>query len=153
VSSGFSIEDDLAAAPGDRFTIGRYAVLFKETRAASGPNYSAREALFEVERHGKRVVTLAPEQRVYTVREAPMTEAAIDAGLTRDLFIALGQDLGAGRWSLRVQYKPLLSFLWLGALVMVLGGGIASLDRRYRAVPAGAAQGASRDAAAVARRA
>jgi cytochrome c-type biogenesis protein CcmF len=151
VTSGFSIEDDLAAAPGERFQLGRYDIVFREMRDFVGPNYRAREALFDVEREGRRIVTLAPQHRVYRVRASPMTEAAIDAGLTRDLFIALGQELGRGRWSLRVQHKPLLSFLWLGALVMVLGGGIASLDRRYRAASVRAVQTVPHNNSAVAR--
>jgi cytochrome c-type biogenesis protein CcmF len=90
------------------------------------------------------VATVYPEKRVYAVRSQPMTEAGIDGGWSRDLFVALGDDLGAGAWSVRLQYKPLVRFIWLGCVVMALGGFVAITDRRYRrvtaeaAVPAGA---------------
>ncbi len=81
-----------------------------------------------------------PEKRIYLVQTMPMTEAAIDAGLTRDLFVALGEDLGKGAWSLRIYHKPFVRWLWLGGLIMALGGGIAASDR---ALPhAGAARAA-----------
>jgi cytochrome c-type biogenesis protein CcmF len=73
-----------------------------------------------------------------------MTEAGIEVGPARDLFAALGEDLGQGQWSVRLQYKPLIRYIWLGAILIALGGGIAALDRRYRArVPAHAAEGAA----------
>jgi cytochrome c-type biogenesis protein CcmF len=73
-----------------------------------------------------------PENRTYLVQTMPMTEAAIDAGLTRDLFVALGDDLGGGAWSLRLYHKPFVRWIWLGALIMSFGAGIAASDRRYR---------------------
>jgi cytochrome c-type biogenesis protein CcmF len=75
---------------------------------------------------------LSPQKRVYRVQTSPMTEAAIDGGLRRDLFVALGEPVGGGAWSVRVQYKPLVRWLWLGALVMALGGILAATDPRYR---------------------
>ena len=73
-----------------------------------------------------------PEKRTYLVQKMPMTEAAIDAGLTRDLFVALGEDLGKGAWSLRVYHKPFVRWLWLAGLIMAIGGLLAATDRRYR---------------------
>ena len=75
---------------------------------------------------------LHPQKRIYRVQTSPMTEAGITVGWTRDLFVALGDDLGEGAWSVRIQYKPLIRYIWLGALVMALGGLVAASDRRYR---------------------
>ena len=82
-------------------------------------------------RQSDAVLALA-EKRRYLVQQSPMTEAGIRAGLDKDLFVALGDQLGNGGWSVRVQYKPLIRFIWLGALIMALGGLIAITDRRYR---------------------
>ena len=79
-------------------------------------------------------INLTPEKRVYRVQTMPMTEAGIDVGLGRDLFVALGDDLGNQSWSLRIQYKPMIRFIWIGCLVMALGGLVSITDRRYRAV-------------------
>jgi cytochrome c-type biogenesis protein CcmF len=78
------------------------------------------------------VTTLAPQKRVYRVQQNPMTEAAIDSNPTRDVFLALGDPLGGDAWSLRVQVKPMISFLWFGSGFMALGGILAITDRRYR---------------------
>jgi cytochrome c-type biogenesis protein CcmF len=77
-----------------------------------------------------------------------MTEAGIEVGAARDLFAALGDDLGQGRWSLRLQYKPLIRYIWLGALLIALGGGLAALDRRYRRSAEARAAAAAATAAA-----
>jgi cytochrome c-type biogenesis protein CcmF len=77
---------------------------------------------------------MQPEKRTYLVQTMPMTEAAIDAGLTRDLFVALGEDLGKGAWSLRIYHKPFVRWLWFGGLIMALGGLLAATDRRYRSM-------------------
>lgn len=73
-----------------------------------------------------------PQKRTYRVQKMPMTEAGIDAGWNRDLFVAMGEPLGDGAWSLRLQYKPMVRFIWLGAFVIAMGGLIAAFDRRYR---------------------
>ena len=85
-----------------------------------------------VSRDGKPVATLHPQKRTYRVQRSPMTEAGIEVDWNRDLFVAMGEDLGNGTWSMRVQYKPMVRFIWLGALVMAIGGFIAITDRRYR---------------------
>ena len=86
----------------------------------------------EVLRDGEPVSVLFPEKRVYRVQRSPMTEAAIDARWGRDLFVALGDDLGLDTWSVRIQYKPLIRFIWFGCLIMALGGIVAVSDPRYR---------------------
>ncbi|HSM30425.1 MAG TPA: cytochrome c-type biogenesis CcmF C-terminal domain-containing protein, partial [Woeseiaceae bacterium] len=100
------------------------------------PNYTAREAVIEIRRNGEFVSEVRPQKRQYLVQKSPMTEAGIDAGLSRDLFVAMGDQIGADTWSVRVQYKPMIRFIWLGCLVMALGGLIAASDRRYRTVAA-----------------
>jgi len=130
--SAFSIETDRALRPGESIEIGKYEYEMRELRDVDGPNYSAREAVIEIRRNGKFVTEVRPQKRQYLVQKSPMTEAGIDAGWNRDLFVALGDQIGANVWSVRVQYKPMIRFIWLGCLVMALGGLIAVSDRRYR---------------------
>jgi cytochrome c-type biogenesis protein CcmF len=85
-----------------------------------------------VSREGRPVTVLHPQKRLYNSGGNPLTEAGIEVGAARDLFAALGDDLGQGRWSLRLQYKPLVRYVWLGAILVALGGLLAALDRRYR---------------------
>ncbi|MDE0005696.1 MAG: cytochrome c biogenesis protein CcsA, partial [Rhodospirillaceae bacterium] len=132
VVSSYSIETDAAAVPGDRREVGGYEFIFRGTRDVQGPNYQAVEGEFEVRRDGRLVTVLAPQKRIYRVQQSPMTETAIDAGWRRDLLVALGDPLGEGAWSLRVQYRPLIRFIWMGALIMALGGLVALSDPRYR---------------------
>jgi cytochrome c-type biogenesis protein CcmF len=132
----FKIEQDVALAVGDAATIGGYDFRLMALRDARGPNYAAVEADVLVSREGKTVTTLHPQKRLYNSGGNPMTEAGIEVGAARDLFAALGEDLGKGRWSMRLQYKPLIRYIWLGALLIALGGGLAGLDRRYRRVTA-----------------
>jgi cytochrome c-type biogenesis protein CcmF len=132
----FGIETDRALRPGESVDIGNYHYEMRELRDVQGPNYTAREAVIEIRRNGEFVGEVRPQKRQYLVQKSPMTEAGIDAGLMRDLFIALGDPIGPDTWSVRLQYKPMIRFIWLGCLVMALGGLIAAGDRRYRAVAA-----------------
>ena len=102
-------------------------------RELDGPNYRAVQAWVEVTRNGSKVADMLPEKRVYRVQRNPMTEAAIDTGFTRDLYVALGEPVEGGAWILRVYYKPFVDWIWGGALLMALGGLLAATDRRYRA--------------------
>jgi cytochrome c-type biogenesis protein CcmF len=97
-----------------------------------GPNYSAIEAVVDIRKDGEFVATVRPQKRQYLVQKSWMTEAGIYATWNRDLFVALGDQLGNGAWSVRVQYKPMIRFIWFGAIIMALGGLIAVSDRRYR---------------------
>ena len=81
---------------------------------------------------GKEVAILRPEKRIYTVQTRPMTEAGIDPGFMRDIYVSLGETLGNGDWSLRLYYKPFVRWIWLGCILMGLGGLLAAVDRRYR---------------------
>jgi cytochrome c-type biogenesis protein CcmF len=130
--SAYNVETDFSARPGDRFEVGGYEIVFRDVRAVEGPNFKADEGEFELRKNGELVTLLTSQQRVYRVQQTPMTEAAIDTRIGRDVFIALGEPLGAGAWSIRIQVKPLIRFLWLGSLLMAVGGLIAITDRRYR---------------------
>ncbi len=132
VSTSFGIISDARIVPGESLQLGEYRLTFRELASIEGVNYSGLRAEMALSRNDHPVAVLHPEKRIYHVRSAPMTEAAIDAGWNRDLFVALGEDLGGGAWSVRLQYKPLVRFIWLGAFVMAAGGLIALTDRRYR---------------------
>ncbi len=139
----YKIEKDVALKPGQSASVGGYDFAFRGLRNVEGPNYSAIEGEFNVTRNGHAVRVLHPQKRIYRVQTSPMTEAAITVGWTRDLFVALGDQLGGDAWSVRIQYKPLIRYVWLGAVIMAFGGLLAVSDRRYRsvrvteAVPAG----------------
>jgi cytochrome c-type biogenesis protein CcmF len=128
----YKIEKDLAMRPGDSTEIAGYRFAFEGLRNLSGPNYEAIEGEFTITRGDKTVAVLHPQKRTYRVQTNPMTEAGISVGWNRDLFVALGDDLGNNAWSVRVQYKPLIRYIWLGAWLMALGGLVATTDRRYR---------------------
>jgi len=132
VTSSYNVEVDRTASPGDRWETAGYEVVFRDLRNVVGPNFQAVEGEFELRRNGQLVTVLAPQKRVYRVQQSPMTEAAIDGALHRDVFLALGDSVGGGAWSIRFQVKPLIRFIWLGAIVMAFGGLVAVTDRRYR---------------------
>jgi cytochrome c-type biogenesis protein CcmF len=97
-----------------------------------GPNYDAVQATVEVSHGGKLVATLQPQKRHFWVQQTDNSQAAISVNWARDLFVAMGNPLGADAWSMRIQYKPLVRYIWLGAIIMALGGIVAATDRRYR---------------------
>jgi len=135
LTSIYSSEKDVRLAPGESYSLGGYTFMFEGVKQFDGPNYLANQGHLEVTRDsdGKAVASMYPQKRVYRVQRMPMTEAAIDAGLGRDLFVALGEPLGnKGAWSLRMYHKPYIRWIWLGALIMGLGGLLAATDRRYR---------------------
>ena len=119
-------------APGDSVTVAGYEFRFKGVRDVTGPNYRALRGEIDVFRNGQRMAQLTPEKRTYLSQNQPMTEAAIDPGFTRDLYVALGEPLGDGAWSVRLHYKPFVRWIWFGAVLMALGGICAASDRRYR---------------------
>jgi cytochrome c-type biogenesis protein CcmF len=126
-------ERDVRMMPGDSTQVGGYQFTLKSLGEVSGPNYRAMQGTVEVTRDGATVATLSPQKRVYRVQSNPMTEAAIDTNLARDLYVSLGEALPDGAWTLRVQHKPMVIWIWLGCVLMSLGGGLAASDRRYRA--------------------
>src|SRR5213592_2419671 len=129
---GYEAEKDLKMKPGDSLELAGYAFLLEDVSAADGPNYRAARARIAVSREGRPVTVLYPEKRVYTVQDMPMTEAAIDPGLTRDLYVSLGDPLEGAYWLVKVQHKPFVDWVWAGCLIMALGGLLAASDRRYR---------------------
>jgi cytochrome c-type biogenesis protein CcmF len=129
---GYEVERDLKMEPGDTTTIGGYTFRFDGVGEAKGPNYVAARGTVVVTRNGGTLATLHPEKRVYRVQNTPMTEAAIESGLTRDLYVSLGEPVGGRAWTVRIHHKPFVSWIWLGCVVMALGGLLAVSDRRYR---------------------
>ena len=128
-----SLERDLRMTPGMEFKLDGYQFVFEGMSRRQGPNYVADRGNVRVIRDGREVAVLHPEKRIYLAQQAPTTEAGIQGGFTRDLFVALGEPLGDGAWAVRVQIKPFVRWIWLGALLMALGGSLAASDRRYRA--------------------
>ena len=132
-TSQYSQEHDLKMSPGDSRTLADYEFRFVEVAPVRGPNFVADEARFEVYREGLLVARLNPQKRRYMASGQVMTEAAIDAGLMWDLYVAMGEPVGeAGAWAMRLHYKPLVRWMWLGAIFMAVGAITAALDKRYR---------------------
>jgi cytochrome c-type biogenesis protein CcmF len=132
VASAYNFERDFSARPGERIQAGGYEFVFNGVREVQGPNFVAAEGEVELRSDGELLSLLTPQVRTYQVQTQPMTEAAIDTNLVRDVFVALGEPLGNDAWSIRLRVKPLISLLWLGAGLMALGGIVAITDRRYR---------------------
>ena len=133
VTSLLSYEKDLAMVPGQRLEAFGIEYEFFGVQPIKGPNYVGERGHFSV-REGRNVVDLWPEKRRYSARNAVMREAAIEPGLLRDLYVSLGEPLADGAWAVRVQRKPLVRWVWLGALLMALGGILALFDKRYRRI-------------------
>jgi cytochrome c-type biogenesis protein CcmF len=129
---GFESEKDVRMAIGSSIEAGGYNFQFLGVQAIEGPNYQAIRGVFDVTNNGKPVTRLEPEKRVYTASQMPMTEAAIDPGLTRDLYVSLGEPINANEWTVRIHIKPFVDWIWGGCLFMALGGFLAITDRRYR---------------------
>ena len=130
----YEIERDVKMAVGDSTELAGYVFNFGGMSEVVGPNYDAVQARVDVTRNGSPVVTMRPEKRIYRVQRNPMTEAAIDPGPTRDLYVSLGEPVDEGRaWIVRVYFKPFVDWIWGGCLLMALGGALAASDRRYRA--------------------
>jgi cytochrome c-type biogenesis protein CcmF len=134
VVKGYATERDVRMNVGDTVNAGGYEFRFDGVRPIQGPNYMATEAHFTVTRDGKPVNVLLPQKRIYNASGMPMTEAAIDKTLFRDLYVSMGEPIAGsdGAWAVRVYYKPFVVWIWLGCLLMALGGALAISDRRYR---------------------
>ncbi len=130
--SAFNVETDQSMRPGQTLDVAGHEFELRELRDVQGPNFSAIEGAVEIRRDGEFIGEVRPQKRQYLVQKNWMTEAGIQAHWNKDLFIALGDQLGQDAWSVRIQYKPMIRFIWLGAIVMALGGLIAVTDRRYR---------------------
>jgi cytochrome c-type biogenesis protein CcmF len=128
----YEVERDVRMEVGDTVAVGGYTFTFQGATQATGPNYRASRGTVEVSRGGKIIETLHPEKRIYNAQQMPMTEAAIDTGPFGDLYVSLGEPVANGAWSVRVYYKPFVTWIWGGCILMALGGLLALLDRRYR---------------------
>jgi cytochrome c-type biogenesis protein CcmF len=127
------IEKDLAMTPGESTEIRGYTFRFDGVERLRGPNYVADRGTVTISRDGNDIAVLHPEKRGYASGGQIMTEAAIDPSLGRDLYVALGEPLGGeGSWAVRMYVKPFIRCIWLGALMMMLGGFVAASDRRFR---------------------
>jgi len=128
-----SIEKDVRLAPGMSYEVAGYEFEFVGVRENQGPNYQGYLADFKVIQNEELVSVLTAEKRYYTTAQNMMTEAAIDVGITRDLYIAMGERLDDGQsWAVRIYYKPFVRWIWFGAILMSLGGIISISDKRYR---------------------
>jgi cytochrome c-type biogenesis protein CcmF len=132
LSNQYSVEKIVRLAPNESTEIGGYSFKFLGVNDVSGPNYRAKEGSFQVSKGDKPVAELKPQKRVYKVQRNTMTEAAIDPGLFRDLYVALGEPMDKGAWTVRVYVKPFIRWIWLGGLLMMTGGLCSVADRRYR---------------------
>ena len=132
LTSNYSVEKDVRLGMNDRVQVGNYQFEWQGVREYKGANFEAIQAKIEVFKDNKSIEHLYPEKRLYVVQNRSMTEAAIDGGLFRDLYVAIGEPLENNQWAVRVYYKPFVRWLWLGALVMAFGGVVAMSDRRYR---------------------
>jgi cytochrome c-type biogenesis protein CcmF len=134
VSNTFSVEKDVRIEPNKSLDLAGYQFILVGTKPLNGPNYKADQGQVKVLKNGKEITVLYPQKRNYLVQKMPMTEAAIDWGLTRDIYVALGEPLDEKAWSMRIYYKPFIRWIWLGGLLMVIGGLLAATDKRYRHV-------------------
>jgi cytochrome c-type biogenesis protein CcmF len=133
ITEASSIEKDLRMAPNEPVMMGDYEFRFGAVGRVEGPNYVADEGDIRILRNGKDIATLRPQKRQYLRGGNVQTESAIDPGFTRDLYVALGEPLDEkGAWSVRVYIKPFIRWIWLGALLMMLGGFVAAADSRFR---------------------
>ncbi len=133
VVSNYNIERNVRMSVGDSVSVAGYTFTMTELASRRGPNFLADRAVIEVQRDGRtRSFTMNPEKRLYIARGMPMTQVALRPGFFRDLYVAMGEDLGDNSWAMRVQYKPFVRWLWLGGLLMAAGGVLAVADKRYR---------------------
>jgi len=129
----YEVEKDMRMEVGDTTEIGGYTFRFDGVIKARGPNYEADRGQITILKSNEKVESvLYPEKRTYFVQTMPMTEAGIDTGLTRDLYVSLGEPVGNGAWSVRIYYKPFVDWIWAGAFLMAMGGLLAISDKRYR---------------------
>jgi len=127
---------ELRMEVGQRIELGGYDIRFVGLAPITGPNYDGTRGIFEIRRAGAGesapIAILSPEKRVYRASGMPMTEAAIDRSLVRDVYLSMGEPLGDRAWVVRAHVKPFVNWIWLGCVLMALGGFVAAADRRYR---------------------
>jgi cytochrome c-type biogenesis protein CcmF len=134
VVKGYATERDVRMDVGDTVEAGGYTFRFDGVHDFKGPNYTAAEGTITITKDGKPYTTLSPQKRHYIASGMPMTEAAIDTGFFKDLYVSLGEPIPntENAWAVRVYYKPFVDWIWVGCLFMAFGGALAISDRRYR---------------------
>ncbi|MCT4577248.1 heme lyase CcmF/NrfE family subunit [Donghicola sp.] len=130
-------EDIRTVQLGEPFDVGAYTLVLNDVQEVKGPNYISTMGDFTLSKNGNVISTLHPEKRIYPVAKMPTTEAAIDGGLLRDVYVVIGDPQSDGGWAVRTYIKPLANWIWLGSIIMAVGGVLSLSDRRYR-VAAGA---------------
>ncbi|RUS60576.1 heme lyase CcmF/NrfE family subunit [Pseudorhodobacter sp. E13] len=128
----WQVEDIRTMNVGESYDLRGYTVTLASVEKETGPNYFTTKAAFDITRNGAAVATVYPEKRVYPVAGMPTTEAGIDYGFTRDLYMVIGDAQENGSWAVRSYFKPFANWIWGGAFLMALGGVISLADRRYR---------------------
>ncbi|HEX8961705.1 MAG TPA: heme lyase CcmF/NrfE family subunit [Rhodocyclaceae bacterium] len=128
----YEVEKDVRMEVGNTVAVGGYVLTFGGVAELAGPNYAAARGTMKVAAGGRQVTEMHPEKRLYSVSRMPITEAAIDAGVLRDIYVSLGEPLANGAWAVRVYFKPFVDWIWGGCILMALGGFWAMSDRRYR---------------------
>jgi cytochrome c-type biogenesis protein CcmF len=136
-STGWKSEEIVFAAPGTEVTIAGFDITFEGAAKVQGPNYIADRGTLVVRRDGELVTTLFPERRYYPVAESQTTESAIRSTLAGDLYTSIAtpasdQVNNAGAWTLRILYEPLVNLIWIGSILLVIGGCLSLSDRRLR---------------------
>ena len=136
LASSFETKRELTLTVNQQVSVGGYEFKLEGLAPVNGPNYDAERATISVRKDGKDVAVLQPEKRLYRAQNMPLSQAAIDTGLTRDLFVALGDAVDEKTWTLRIQVKPFMNWIWAGCIFMAVGGLLALADRRYRVLAA-----------------
>ena len=131
--SNYSIEKSVRMGPGISQELAGYTFKYLETKNVVGPNYTAMQGQIEVYKGDELLTLLKPDRRQYNVRTMDMTEAGIDWGLFRDLYVTMGDPITSTEFAVRLNYKPFVRWLWFGAIFMMIGGFFAASDKRYRA--------------------
>ncbi len=129
ITPAYEIEKDVQLKVGEQINLAAYTLQFQALRSIDGPNYLGYQGQFVVKKNDKFITRIYPEKRLYLAQELPLTETAILPGLFQDIYIALGQQISAETWSARIYYKPFVRWIWLGAIIMALGGLCAALPR------------------------
>ncbi|UJF22099.1 heme lyase CcmF/NrfE family subunit [Shewanella sp. OMA3-2] len=130
--SNYSIEKSVRMGPGISQELAGYTFKYLETKNVVGPNYTAQQGQIEIYQDDKYITLLKPDRRQYNVRTMDMTEAGIDWGLFRDLYVTMGDPISATEFAVRLNYKPFVRWLWFGSIFMMVGGFLAASDKRYR---------------------
>jgi len=131
VVTSYQTEKDVKMNIGDTVSVGGYEFRLNNLAQYKGPNFQAVRADMEVTKNGGPVAVMHPEKRAFTVSGNATSETAIDRSVWRDLYLSLGDEIPGGGWTVRVYHKPLVNWIWGGALLMAIGGGFAVTDRRY----------------------